>query len=81
MGWGGGTDVMTELIDALVETGVFADQRRAIYRRMLKTLTDLDWDNVCECFSIDDEFEKAVQDECPDWLPDPDADNDYGVRW
>jgi hypothetical protein len=68
MSWGGGTDVMTELIDALFEARVLSDQRKLIYRQMLKALADLDWDGELECFGIDVIFDETVEEMHPEWF-------------
>jgi hypothetical protein len=68
MGWGGGTHVMESLLDSMNEALILSDERRFVYRRMLKTLTDLDWDCVSECLGIDEVFDLGVEEMYPEWF-------------
>jgi hypothetical protein len=68
MGWGGGTHVMESLLDSMNEALILSDERRFVYRRMLKTLTDLDWDCVSECLGIDEVFDLVVEEMYPEWF-------------
>jgi hypothetical protein len=59
MGWGSGTYVMSEVIEAVGGGTNTRKERVDFYIKMIKTLEQLDADNLYECLDQDDCFDEA----------------------
>ena len=62
MGWSSGTELFDALIEAVSSTTLDKEERRAVYRRMLKAFTDADWDSPEECLGDDPAYDAAYKE-------------------
>jgi hypothetical protein len=62
VGWGSGTRHMTVIIEPLKEHVPDSDARKAVYRDVLKSFQDGDWDTEDECLGLDSAFDEVLKD-------------------
>lgn len=72
MGWGGGSAIAEEMIVAIQKENLEPDVKRNLYRALLDSLTDRDWDTVDEVMGIDEIFDEVVKE----WNPAYDYDEE-----
>ena len=71
MGWSSGTSVMSEIMDGIME--VLPDdleKRKALYKRIIKTLCDHDWDDEGARGGEDPAYDEALKELYPNWYGD-----------
>ena len=61
MGWGGGTQIASDMIRSIEEHVPHQHTRVEIYRDLIATLEHADWDNLGECMEISDAFDEAIE--------------------
>jgi hypothetical protein len=66
MGWGSGSSLFNDLIDALNDADCDDAQRYAIYSKMVDAFTDHDWDTLDECVGKDDQYDKVFREIYPE---------------
>jgi hypothetical protein len=62
VGWSRGTEHMTAIIRSLREHVPDAVARKFVYRDVLKSFQDADWDAEHECLGLDAAFDAALKD-------------------
>lgn len=66
MGWNRGSEIFNDLIDILNDTGLDRTQREEVYRKMIHSLEEHDWDTAEECLGKDEVFDKIYKEFYPD---------------
>ena len=81
MSWGGGTDVMSDLINCLNmdELDLPHESKMTILKEMIKSLQHLDWDDTCECEGMDPVFSEALEQVRREWCEK--HGDDYNERY
>lgn len=69
MGWSGGSQLFSQIIDALNDAGVDEEQRKAIYLEVIDSFENQDCDTPEECLSEDPAFDDAYYQLHPDQAP------------
>ena len=59
MGWTEGSDIMSEVIEALLQHVPDDEARNRIYTRLIPHFERHDWDTQDECRGLDPAFDKA----------------------
>jgi hypothetical protein len=58
MGWSSGSIVMAAVIDAVQLNVRKKDVRKEIYRDVMNTLEEQDWDTLDECLDLDEAYDE-----------------------
>lgn len=56
MGWGSGSDLMSQIIRGLINESYDATERKKLYSIIVPALENHDWDTIDECFDDDPAF-------------------------
>ena len=67
MGWSSGTIIAGELIKIAKKTIEDVESRKSIYRVIIETLEDEDWDTQDEVIGEDHAFDSVLMEIHPDW--------------
>lgn len=70
MGWSGGSQLMTDIINCLQEEIGDPDKRYYIYEKIVESMQDMDWDTLDECLGIDEEYDRLYYHIYPEDLED-----------
>lgn len=62
MGWSGGSEVARKMIHSIRENVDEIPARRALYRELIESLTDEDWDCINEARDIDEDFDEISEE-------------------
>ena len=60
MSWGGGTDIMSDVITSFNKHKISASLRRDLYVDLIESLQSLDWGNYCDCYDQDPALDVAL---------------------
>jgi hypothetical protein len=61
MSWGGGTDIMFDMMRSFDRDDVEDAVRRQLYVDLIKSLWDQDWGSADECLGNDPMFDEALE--------------------
>jgi hypothetical protein len=67
MGWGRGSEIMSEIIDTIQNNVKDKNTRKLIYKELVETFESYDCDTLEECLAMDDIYDKALKEIHPDW--------------
>lgn len=67
MGWARGSDIATDMVDAIAHSNIPIDDARKLYKRLIHSLESNDWDTQDEAMGIDPVFDEVMRDIHPDW--------------
>lgn len=67
MGWSGGSSVAANLIEVVSNRALRTCDKEAIYKVLINTLEDHDWDTQEECVGIDYIFDAVLKEMHPYW--------------
>ena len=70
MGWGGGTQIAEDMIRSIEVNVSFRSDRVEIYKDLIATLENADWDNLGECIGISNDFNDVLKEHDPRWFDD-----------
>lgn len=62
MGWGSGSMLMEDVIDALQLHVPNESSRHAVYCALIPAFEEMDCDTLCECLHMDTAFDKAYKE-------------------
>lgn len=66
MGWGSGSRLFSEIIEATVDVGIDKVTRKELYEKYMESFEDADCDTLDECVGIDDAFDEVWKAKYPD---------------
>jgi len=69
MGWGSGSQVMSDIIGAL-KNELDEPTRVKVYVKIIRALQDHDWDTEEECCGDDPAYDEALKIVMPHWYSD-----------
>ena len=70
MGWGSGSELMSQIIQVTKKSVKDAAVRQTMYKSFIGIFEDNDWDTQMECIGEDDAFNAAMKSAHPDWFED-----------
>lgn len=62
MGWASGSSLFNDIINALMTEGVPPETRYFIYKSLIVSFQDHDWDTEDECEGTDPAFDRALKE-------------------
>ena len=63
MGWGGGTEIFSVIIQEAVKAVPDKEARKKFYEPILAVFYERDWDTVDECMGVDDAFDELMEED------------------
>lgn len=66
MGWSGGTEIMSTIIEQAMKYIPFEKNRTGFYREVIKPMENADWNTEEECLGIDPCFDQLLLEKNPE---------------
>ena len=67
MGWSGGSSLMDDIIEGVKEEVPDHNMRVKVYKHIIKSMEQCDWDTQSECLRQDPAFDEALKEMHPNW--------------
>lgn len=77
MGWASGSVLMSDIIDALVDSDVKDTIRIKIYKKLISCFENYDCDTLSECIGEDVAFDIAFREKDPEYSKEREFDDWY----
>ena len=67
MGWASGSRLVDDVIKGLKKSALSPADREVVYRVLIPTMEDFDWDAQDDCVGSDPAFDAVLKELHPDW--------------
>lgn len=74
MGWASASRIMSDIMDAVIPVVPDKEARKKIYRPVIESLEEGDWDTQDECMGEDDAYDEVIKELHPTWFEDEDEE-------
>ncbi len=68
MGWGSGSYLMNDVIDALGKTGASKETKETMNRVLIPAMRNMDWDTEIDCMGVCDVYDAVLREMFPQWF-------------
>lgn len=73
MSWSSATQIMSGVMNALLDWNANESCREAVYECLISPLQENDWDGERDILGIDPVYDRMLREQHPDWFEDEDS--------